>query len=749
MAKARSEKKPSRNGDLPTPNPHGLGVRLAATVVPMVVLMIGRYVSLPNLDLAAVPPGSAMLDHTSVMALGVMPLLTAALLVEVAAVVVPRWRHLRHGGEIGRAKLQWATNIVFLILAFFQGYATAMLLQTQMMSHNVGIGAAMTTALTLVAGASILKLAADFATNRGLVNGYGVIIVAWTLIDLGNDIWLRRQFFTPITWLVLPGSIVVIGALTYFVLERLRPEIASNPSSRELTSGPMDTENPYAAPNEKSTGDSGTHLESTVRLPNPASGIGPYSMLWSMLEFPASAAMIPGMQKLADSLEHPVARGLASISLLFSFTILLTWLYHQPRRVAAIYEKAADIQNSRGQTHAEAREALKNASAVALMYMLGLLVVDLLTRKYAPMMKLALSSVAVTTAVFVDFAKEWRMTATRRDWVSVWPEHRPYAIPPAREALRKAGIFVHIRDERQRRLLQFGAAYVPIEICVPVADAEKARQVLEKVLLAKPVSELQPTENSPPLAIVTGERRRTSWALMAGIVGLTLAALALSMPEKRPVQIDRPRTTKLEFVLTDDEHSVVDEAVDLSLEERLHVHIESEQVALGPGKTAARKYAVVQMAEGETLDAARLRLEQWLASTKLPAGTRAAVGEYQRYDSDRGQFETLGWRTYLLQGTAILTEKDVYEAKAMPDTSNPGHWVVRLAFTSAGADRFEQVTGDNIKRRFAILLDGRVTSAPVIQTKIAGGVAIISMGTRDPEKEREDATKLEKALNGD
>ena len=751
MAKARPEKKPPRNGDMPAPNPYGLGARLAATVVPLIVLVLGRYVSLPNVDFAAVPPGSAALDHANVLALGVMPLMSAAFLVEIAAVVVPRWRHLRHGGDIGRAKLQWATNIVFLILAFFQGYATATLLQTQMLLPNVGIGAAMTTALTLVAGAAVLKLAADFASARGLVNGYGVVVAAWCLIDIGHVVWFRRQLFTPMVWLVLIGEIVFIGLITYFVLERLRSGAGAQSTSRAVASARIDTENPYAAPNEmsRSTNESATRDEPTVQLPNPASGVGPYSMTWSFLAFPASAAMLPGMQKVADLLEEPVPRGLASISLLFSFTVLLTFLYQQPRCVAAVYERAAETQNSRGQTHADAREALRNASAIALLFMLGLLVIDLFALKYAPMVKLSVASTALTAAVLIDFANEWRMTATRRDLVPVWPEHRPYAIAAAREALRKAGIVVHFRDERQRRLLQFGAAYVPIEICVPVADAEKARQILEKLLLAKPVSDAQPSVDAGPLAIVTAERRRTSWNLVAGIVVLTLAAFALSMPEMRPAQVDRPRTTKLEFVLTDDEHSVVDEAVDLSLEERLHVRIESEQVALGPEKNAVRKYAVVEMADGETVEAARLRLEQWLAATKLPAGTRASVGEYQRYDTARSQFYVAGWRTYLLKGTAILTEKDVYEAKAMPDTTNPGHWLVRLVFTSEAAVRFEQVTGENIKRRFAILLDGRVTSAPVIQSKIPGGIATITMGTRDPEREHADAVNLEKALNGD
>ncbi len=69
-----------------------------------------------------------------------------------------------------------------------------------------------------------------------------------------------------------------------------------------------------------------------------------------------------------------------------------------------------------------------------------------------------------------------------------------------------------------------------------------------------------------------------------------------------------------------------------------------------------------------------------------------------------------------------------------------------LAFSPAGADRFEEVTGANVNRRFAIILDDQVDSAPVIKQKIGGGRANISMGAGDPEKQLHDAKQLELVL---
>jgi preprotein translocase subunit SecD len=71
---------------------------------------------------------------------------------------------------------------------------------------------------------------------------------------------------------------------------------------------------------------------------------------------------------------------------------------------------------------------------------------------------------------------------------------------------------------------------------------------------------------------------------------------------------------------------------------------------------------------------------------------------------------------------------------------------VSMDFTPTGADRFEDITGRNVKRRFAIILDEKVESAPVIQTKIGGGRAQITMGSQNPDQQLQDARKLELVL---
>jgi preprotein translocase subunit SecD len=110
------------------------------------------------------------------------------------------------------------------------------------------------------------------------------------------------------------------------------------------------------------------------------------------------------------------------------------------------------------------------------------------------------------------------------------------------------------------------------------------------------------------------------------------------------------------------------------------------------------------------------------------------------------QFKQVGWRTLYLYARAELTGDYITDASIGQDQQNFGQYYVLLSFSPAGADRFEEVTGANVNRRFAIILDDNVDSAPVIKQKIGGGKATITMGAGDPERQLHDAKQLELVL---
>lgn len=81
---------------------------------------------------------------------------------------------------------------------------------------------------------------------------------------------------------------------------------------------------------------------------------------------------------------------------------------------------------------------------------------------------------------------------------------------------------------------------------------------------------------------------------------------------------------------------------------------------------------------------------------------------------------------YLVDATPILSGDQLTEALSMSDPDHPGAWQVSFTLNNRGARQFAKVTGENVGRFLAISLDGRISSAPVIQGKIPGGQGSIS-----------------------
>jgi hypothetical protein len=104
-----------------------------------------------------------------------------------------------------------------------------------------------------------------------------------------------------------------------------------------------------------------------------------------------------------------------------------------------------------------------------------------------------------------------------------------------------------------------------------------------------------------------------------------------------------------------------------------------------------------------------------------------------------------GVRSYLLEREVQLDNRDVAGADVQWD-ERTGRPEVRLDFTGAGGDRFEALTARAIGRKLAIVVDHRVISAPLIQSRIPGGTAIITLGGKNPDEQLREGHALAAAL---
>lgn len=106
------------------------------------------------------------------------------------------------------------------------------------------------------------------------------------------------------------------------------------------------------------------------------------------------------------------------------------------------------------------------------------------------------------------------------------------------------------------------------------------------------------------------------------------------------------------------------------------------------------------------------------------------------------------FRSYVVKAATEITGDDVLDAMVTQDQNGFEHRPgVSLKFTALGGKRFEEVTGANVRKRMAIILDDLVESAPVINQKIGGGNAIITMGNdRSYDQIVQEATQLSLVL---
>src|SRR5690606_38238603 len=100
----------------------------------------------------------------------------------------------------------------------------------------------------------------------------------------------------------------------------------------------------------------------------------------------------------------------------------------------------------------------------------------------------------------------------------------------------------------------------------------------------------------------------------------------------------------------------------------------------------------------------------------------------------------LRFTSYVVHATAEVTGEDIYDAFVTRDTQSIGQMpLVSLRFTNTGARRFADLTGANIKKRLAIVLDNIIVSAPTLDEKISGGQAVIRLGQGGYQERFEEA----------
>ncbi len=309
--------------------------RLFYTAALLAVYRVGVHVPTPGIDGGALKSffdsmqgtifgvvnmftGGAM-EQLSVFALGIMPYISASIIIQLLTVVIPHLEQLKKEGEQGRKKITQYTRYGTVVLSIIQGFGIAVGLESMQsptgaaVVFNVGWGFRLMTVITLTAGTAFIMWLGEQITERGIGNGISLIIFAGIVARLpaaiGNTLRLMSQDEMSIFTVVMLAVVMlaVIGFIIYVEQgqRRIPVQYAKRVVGRRMYGGQS------------------THLPLKIN----SSGVIPPIFASSILMFPATIAQFTQVSWLQNFSTIMSPRGIYYNLFFVGFIIFFCYFY--------------------------------------------------------------------------------------------------------------------------------------------------------------------------------------------------------------------------------------------------------------------------------------------------------------------------------------------------------------------------------------------------------------------------------------
>jgi preprotein translocase subunit SecY len=320
--------------------------RILYTLGLLLVYRIGVHVPTPGIDAVALASfferaqgtllglfdmfSGGALERLSVFALGIMPYISASIILQLLTVVVPHLERLSKEGQAGRKKITQYTRYGTVVLSIIQGFGISIGLETMAAPGGApvvispGWGFRLMTVMTLTAGTAFIMWLGEQITERGIGNGISLIIFAGIVAGIpsatGNTFRLvstgEMGIFLVILLLVM--MVAVVGAIVFVEQgqRRIPVQYAKRVVGRRMYGGQS------------------THLPLKINT----SGVIPPIFASSIIMFPATIASfmnVPWMNTVAEAM-HPgnVIYNLIYVGFIFFFCYFYTAVTFNPVDVA-------------------------------------------------------------------------------------------------------------------------------------------------------------------------------------------------------------------------------------------------------------------------------------------------------------------------------------------------------------------------------------------------------------------------------
>src|ERR687895_2223142 len=178
------------------------------------------------------------LSQFAIFALGIMPYVTASIILQLMTVVIPRLEQLQKEGEAGYAKINQYTRYLTIGLAAAQAAGFAFLFQRQG-ALEANFGRAALIVLTLTAGCALLMWMGELITKRGIGNGISLLIFASILtgLPLGITAWVEGGIFERLFFPIMAVGVVIAVVFIQEGQRRIPIQYAKRMVGRRMTTG--------------------------------------------------------------------------------------------------------------------------------------------------------------------------------------------------------------------------------------------------------------------------------------------------------------------------------------------------------------------------------------------------------------------------------------------------------------------------------------------------------------------------------
>jgi preprotein translocase subunit SecY len=288
--------------------------RIWFTVLALIVYRVGTYIPVPGIDPVMLGEifrkhGGGIMDmfnmfsggalkRMTIFALGVMPYITASIIVQLLSAILPYFEALKKEGEQGRMRLNQYSRYLTVCFAAMQSYALAVGLENMMGSQGSavvisGLFFRISTMITLTGGTVFLMWLGEQITARGIGNGTSLIIYAGIVANLPNAIGQTLELGRTgalSSWFILLIIVIIFAVLaTCVACERAQRRILIQYPKRQV--------------GNKMYGGDASHLPLKINT----SGVIPPIFASSLLLFPLTLASFSNVQDKGGILADIVA----------------------------------------------------------------------------------------------------------------------------------------------------------------------------------------------------------------------------------------------------------------------------------------------------------------------------------------------------------------------------------------------------------------------------------------------------------